>query len=89
MKMVHLSICGVVSTEESRMHSIQEGSEQLTDVSQEDLQTNENILTTGTANIHVRFEGATNQQEIPADQYRQYLRDLNDKQKSMITHVPP
>ena len=67
------------STEESRMHSIQEGSEQLTEVSQEDLQTNENILTpdqlTYMLDLRVLY---TNQQEIPTDQYRQYLRDLNN-----------
>ena len=62
------------STEESRIHSIEEGSEQLTEVSQQDLQDNENILTSATTNLHVRFESAAHQQEIPPDQYRQYIR---------------
>ena len=72
------------STEESRIHSIQEGSEQLTEVSQDDLQSNENILTAATANLHARFESATNQQEIPPDQYRQYLRELNEQQRAIV-----
>ena len=40
-----------LSTEESRMHSITEGSEQLTEVSQQDLQDNEHILTSATSNF--------------------------------------
>ena len=39
------------STEESRLHSIAESSEQLTEVSQQDLQDNENILTSATTNL--------------------------------------
>ena len=61
------------STEESRVRSLAEGFEQITEVSREDLQENENILTAAAANLHVRFESAINQQETPADQYRQYL----------------
>ena len=72
------------STEETRLHSIAEGSEQLTEVSQQDLQDNENILTSTTANLHVRFESFANQQEIPPDQYREYIRELNDQQKSTV-----
>ena len=72
------------STEESRMHSIAEGSEQLTEVSQQDLQDNRNILTSAAANLHVRFESAANRQEIPPDQYRQYMRWLNDQQRSVV-----
>ena len=62
------------STEESRMQSIAEGSEQLTEVSQQDLQDNENLLTSG-PNLHVWFEGAANQQEIPPDQYSEYMHE--------------
>ena len=72
------------SIEESRMHSIAEGSEQLTEVSQHDLQDNENILTSAAANLHVRYESAANRQEIPPDQYRQYMRGLNDQQRSVV-----
>ena len=41
------------------------GVEQLTEVSQQD---NERILTSTASALHVRFEGASDCQEIPADQ---------------------
>ena len=71
------------STEESRMQSMAEGSEQLTEVSPQDLRDNENILTSG-PNLHVRFESAANQLEIPPDQYREYMRGLNEQQRSIV-----
>ena len=71
------------STEESRMQSMAEGSEQLTEVSQQDLRDNESILTSG-PNLHVRFESAANQLEIPPDQYREYMRRLNEHQRSIV-----
>ena len=71
-----------LSTEENRLHSIAEGSEQLTEVSQQDLQDNQNILSQ--FSMHIRFESAANKQEIPPEQYRQYIRNLNDQQKSMV-----
>ena len=74
----------VPSTEENRLHSMAEGCEQLTEISQQDLHDNENILTSTSTNLHVRFEGAANQQEIPPDKYRQYLRELNDQQRSIV-----
>ena len=70
------------STEENRLLSIAQGSEQLTEVSQQDLQDNRNILSQ--SSIHIRFESAANKQEIPPEQYRQYIRDLNDQQKSIV-----
>ena len=73
------------STEESRTQSLAEGSELLTEVSQEDLRDNANLMTsTTTASLHVRFESATNRQEIPPDQYRQLLRELNAKQREIV-----
>ena len=71
------------STEESRLQSVAEGSEQLTEVSQQDLQDNQSILASG-QNLHVRFESAANQLEIPPDQYREYMRGLNDEQRSIV-----
>ena len=71
------------STEESRMQSMAEGSEQLTEVSQEDLRHNESILTSG-PNLRLRFESAANQLEIPPDQYREYMRGLNEQQRSIV-----
>ena len=71
------------STEESRTLSVAEGSEQLTEVPQQDLRDNESILTSG-PNLHVRFESAANQLEIPPDQYREYMRGLNEQQRSIV-----
>ena len=67
------------STEESRMQSMAEG----TEVSQQDLRDNESILTSG-PNLHVRYESAANQLEIPPDQYREYMRGLNEQQRSIV-----
>ena len=73
------------STEESRSQSLAEGSELLTEVSQEDLRDNANLMTsTTTANLHVRFESVTNRQEISPEQYRQLLRELNAKQREIV-----
>ena len=47
------------------------------------LQDNENNLTSE-PNLHVRFESAANQLEIPPDQYRQYMRGLNEQQRSIV-----
>ena len=70
------------STEEHRLHSLAEGSEQLTELSQQDLQDNQNILSQ--SSLHVRFESSANKQEIPPEQYRQYIRELNDEQRSIV-----
>ena len=73
------------STEESRSQSLAEGSESLTEMSQEDLQDNANLLiSTSTPSLHVRFESAANSQEIPPDEYRQLLRGLNVKQRAIV-----
>ena len=74
------------STEENRSRSLAEGSEPLlTEVSQEDLQDNANVFTsTTTTNLHMRYEGAANKQQISADHYRQMLRELNDKQRNIV-----
>ena len=70
------------STEEHRLHSIAEGTEQLTEVSQQDLQDNQNILSQ--SSLHVRFESSANRSEIPPEQYRQSMRELNDEQRSIV-----
>ena len=73
------------STQESRLQSLAEGSELLTEVSQEDLRDNANLITsTTTASLHVRFESATNRQQISPEQYRQLLRELNAKQREIV-----
>ena len=45
------------SIEESRLHSIAEGSESLTEVFQEDLHDNANLFSSMTTSLHARFEG--------------------------------
>ena len=61
-----------------------ESIEHLTEVSQQDLHDNEDILTSASISMHVRFESAAHQQEFLPDQYRQYLRELNDQQRSIV-----
>ena len=48
------------TTEESRVQSLAEGSELLTEISQEDLRDNAILMTTTGNNLHARFESATN-----------------------------
>jgi len=77
------------SAEESRSHSLQVGSETLTELSQEDLQANLDILNesgSGPTGLSMRFEGSSNKQEIPADEYRRLLRQLNAKQKDIVMY---
>ena len=59
-----------LSTEEAKARALAEGSEVLTNVSQEDLRDNAALMTTTTTR--------------PADEYRRLLRALNDKQHAMV-----
>ena len=72
------------STEEARQRALAEGSQLLTDVSQEDLRDNHELMTSTTTSLHARFESASNSQEIAADEYRNLLRKLNSKQRDMV-----
>ena len=72
------------STKEARARALAEGSQVLTDVSQEDLRDNAELMTNATTNLHARFESASNSQEIAADEYRTILRTLNDKQRAIV-----
>ena len=66
-----------LSTAERRLQSLAEGSESLTEMSQQDLVDNANIFTSSaTPCLHMRFDSPSNKHEIPADQYRQMLREL-------------
>ena len=57
----------------------------MTETTEEDLVNNANLLTSSThGSLHVRFEGAANKQEIPADEYRELLRGLNAKQRQIV-----
>lgn len=75
------------STEESRSHSLQEGSETFTELSQEDLQDNFDLLNasgSGPTSLSMRFGSSANKQEIPADEYRRLPRQLNAKQSTTV-----
>lgn len=63
------------NTEDNRSYYLQEGSESLTEITQDDLLDNANILNQGVPGsaISLQFENATNKQEIPADEYRQLI----------------
>ena len=71
------------NTEEARARALAEGSQVLTDVSQEDLRDNAALMT-NTTSLHARFESASNTDVIAADEYRRLLRELNDKQRAMV-----
>ena len=73
----------------SRSHFLQEGSEILIELSQEDLQANLDILNesgSGPTGLSMRFEGSANKQEIPADEHRRLLRQLNAMQKDIVMY---
>ena len=54
-------------------------------MSQEDLTDNANLLShPTTSGLHVRFESQANRQEIPPNEYRMILRELNEKQKAIV-----
>jgi len=74
------------SAEESRSHSLQEGSEALAELSQEDLQDILKESGSGPTGLGMKFEGSANNQEIPADEYRRLLRQLNGKQRDIMMH---
>ncbi len=72
------------NTESVQAHSLADGSETLTEVSQEDIDYNTNLLSTTQTCLRSRFETAANKQEIPASQYRTLLRGLNTKQGQIV-----
>ncbi len=75
------------STEDSRLRSNEEGSELLTDVSEQDLVDNSSILGTGSsAAVQGRYENAANKEEISPQEYRQLLRQLNAKQRAIVMY---
>lgn len=58
----------------------------MTEVSQEDLHNNANLLINSVpGHLHARFENAANKQEIPPHEYRKLLRGLNTKQRQIVT----
>ena len=75
--------------EESRLHSLQEEDEPLTQVDQNDINDNSAILTgesSGPSYLLSQYESAANEEIIPPDVYRQMLRQLNNKQREIIMY---
>ena len=75
--------------EESRLHSLQEEEEPLTQVDQNDINDNSAILTgesSGPSYLLSQYESAANEEIIPPDVYRQMLRQLNNKQREFIMY---
>ena len=75
------------NTEDSRSHAEQQGTESLTEVSEQDLIDNANLLQSnarGASGLSYRFEAAANPQVIPPEEYRKLIRGLNSKQRAMI-----
>ena len=73
------------STEESRVRSQEDSEESLTNTDQQDLTENSRILERGNAVIG-RYESAANMKEIPPDEYRRLIRELNNKQKAVVMY---
>ena len=63
------------STEKGQHRSRMEGEESLTEMSQEDLANNANILDpSSNSGVQVRYERAAKADEIPPDEYRTMMR---------------
>ena len=72
-------------SEASRAQSLAEGSETLTALSEQDTTDSAKLFTSTTiSTLHARFESAANREEIPSDEYRKLLRDLNTKQRQIV-----
>ncbi len=76
------------STEDNRLRSREEGDEQLTEVSQQDLDENAGLLCNKEPSVraHARYESAANKEVIPPEEYRTLMRELNSKQKAIVMY---
>ena len=72
------------STEENRTEGLHKDEEQLTHVIQEDIDDNSSLVTQ-TSGIHATFESAANKKELPAEEYKRSLQELNQKKKEIVT----
>ncbi len=74
------------TTEHSNSNTREQGVETLTELSEQDLIDNANLLNSSASNVglSVRFESAANPQVIAPDEYRKLMRGLNTKQRAMI-----
>ena len=78
------------STEASNAHAAEQGVETLTELSQQDLVDNANLVqqpsVTNSTGLSIRFQSAANPAVIPPDEYRELMRGLNNKQRAMIMY---
>ena len=73
------------NTEEGRSRAREEGEEPLTEVAPEDLRDHANMFDSSVSHgLQARFDSAANKEEIPAEEYRQLLRGLNEKQRGIV-----
>jgi len=76
------------SIEESRGQEEADGHEQLTNHDEEDLNANCTINEQATASLvaelHTRYETEANKEELPAEEYRTMMRQLNKKQLQIV-----
>ena len=75
------------TTEHSNYNAREQGDETLTDISEQDLVDNANLMASNASNmagLSVRLESAANPQLIAPDEYRRLMRGLNSKQRAMI-----
>jgi hypothetical protein len=72
--------------EESRLNTLQDNEETITDLNQDDIRDNNALITnvSNSTNILQRYESACNQEIISPEQYRKMMRELNDKQRHFI-----
>ena len=79
------------STEANRAQFLAEGDESLTEMSQQDLRDNVEMLASSsrTATIGVRFDSAAKSPVINPKLYRELLRSLNEKQREIVQRCPP
>ena len=74
------------STEASNAQAAEQGVETLTELAEQDLIDNANLVQADRTGLSVRFEGAANPAVIPPDEYRELMRGLNSKQRAMIMY---
>ena len=75
------------STEANRARLAAQGDELLTEVSQQDLVDNAQMFTSSSRSrmVATRFDSAAKSPVIEPQMYRQMLRDLNEKQRDIVT----
>ena len=77
------------TTEANNAHSAQQGTDTLTEVSEQYLVDNAHLMQSNgraQSGLSARFESSANPQLIPPDEYRKLIRGLNSKQRAMIMY---